>query len=94
MRGKHDTYYDLAYPVVESEGRYYKECCNCGEDIELETDCIGAVQFYNVPSEDGETECICRKCFNNWVSGVNFFKELKQLCAVKTEDIMRKEFGV
>ena len=94
MRGAHDTYYDLAYPVVERDNKYYKECCNCGEDIELETDCLGAVQFYNVPSDDGETECICRNCFKSWVSGVDFLKEFEKLCEVSTKSIMKKEFAL
>ena len=94
MRNKYDTYYDLAFPLESHEGKYYKECPSCGEDIELDCDCLDAVQFYNVPSEDGETESICRKCFKSWVSGVDFLKEFEKLCEVSTKSIMKKEFAL
>lgn len=59
------------------------ECDNCGEEIKLDLDCLGAVLYFQIPGID---ECYCKKCFPKVLASEWFHKE----CQVTTDNYDRR----
>lgn len=89
--GLYETWYDkVASQYDEGDTEIVSECDSCGNDIILELNCLGAVQFYDVPDGYGEKLRICGKCFNSWIESPTFKEEFRKLCEVKNENIVKE----
>lgn len=83
-----EPYYTL--PDTREEPLFL-ECDNCGEEIELDLDCMGAASFYNIPVKyEDEPRRICEKCFYRWVKSESFIKEFADACAVKDVELIEE----
>lgn len=89
--GIYDTWYDKVWEQYsKGESLIFVECESCGKDVELDLDCLGLEQLYDVPDGDGETVRICKCCFDSWVDSPGFKKEFKKICAVSNDDILKE----